>query len=85
MVQTVDMGFEVHVVVTLSKSPNETLMTALDHQFGSAHHEPGAKLVTITEHVSVSSEADAIEFVRSLVLAAIPPGSKITELTATPG
>ena len=72
-------------MVTFSKSPNETLMTALDHQFGSATHEAGSKLVTLTEHVSVSSESDAIDFVRGLVLTAIPPGSIISELTATPG
>jgi hypothetical protein len=79
------MGFEVHVVVTLQKSPSEALMTALDHQFGAATHPIGSKIVNITEHVSVSNEADAVEFVRSLVLAALPPGAKISDLTAAQG
>ena len=75
------MGFEVHVVVTLLKPPGEAVMTALDHQFESASHEAGTKTVTLTEHVSMSDESDAVEFVRSLVLDAVPPGSKITELS----
>ncbi len=79
------MGFDVHVVVILGKPPNEALMTALDHQFGAAEHEVGSRTVSLTEHVSVSSEADAVEFVRGLVLDAVPPGSKISEVTATPG
>jgi hypothetical protein len=45
----------------------------------------GTRTVTLKEHVSVSSEADALEFVRGLVLDAVPPGSKITEITATAG
>lgn len=60
-------------------------MTALDHQFGVASHEVGSKVVTLSEHVSVSSEEDAVAFVRDLVLGAVPPGSKISEITATPG
>jgi hypothetical protein len=83
--QTVAMGFEVHVVVTLTRPPNEALMTALDHQFGSASHEVGTRTVSLSEHVSVTSEADALEFVRGLVMDAVPPGSTITELTAIPG
>ncbi len=79
------MGYEVHVLVTLSKPPSEALMTALDHQFGSATHEHGTKTVKLSEHVSIPDEADAIGFVRSLVLDAIPPGSKISEISATPG
>ena len=79
------MGFEVHVVVTLTKPPNEALMTALDHQFGSATHDVGTRTVSLSEHVSVSSEADAIEFVRGLVLDAVPPGSKISEISAVAG
>ena len=78
------MGFEVHVVVVVRKPPNEAVMTALDHQFGAASHEAGSKTVTITEHVSVSSEEDAIGFVRSLVLDAVPQGSTISAVTATP-
>jgi hypothetical protein len=76
------MGFEVQVVVTLPKPPNEALMTALDHVFGSASHEIGTKTVALTEHVSMSDESDAVEFVRSLVIDAIPPGAKITEITS---
>lgn len=79
------MGFEVHVVVALPKPPNEALMAVLDHQFGAASHEPGSKIVSLTEHVSVASEADAVEFVRGLVLDAVPPGSKISEVTSAPG
>ena len=78
------MGFDVHVVVALPKPPNEALMTALDHQFEVASHEHGSKIVHLTEHVSVSSEADAVEFVRGLVLDAVPPGSKISEMTSVP-
>ena len=78
------MGFEVHVVVTLPTPASEALMTALDHQFGVASREAGSKTVSLTEHVSVANEADAIEFVRGLVLEAIPPGSKISEMTARP-
>ena len=70
------------VVVLLSRPPSEALMSALDHQFGSATHEHGTKLVHLSEHVSVASEADAVEFVRGLVLDAIPPGSKISEITS---
>ena len=69
------MGYEVHVVVTLTKPPSEALMTALDHQFGSATHEHGTKTVSLSEHVSVPDEADAIEFVRGLVVDAVPPGN----------
>lgn len=79
------MGFEVRVVVEFRASPHEPLITALDHQFGSVSHAAGSKTVTLTEHVSVSDQADAIEFVRGLVLDAIPDGSKISEITATPG
>ena len=82
MVQTGPMGFEVEVVVQLLKPPGEAVMTALDHQFESASHVAGTKIVTLTEHVSMSDEADAVEFVRALVLDAIPPGGKITDLTA---
>jgi len=78
------MGFEVHVVVVLPKSPNEAMMTALDHQFGTASHEAGSKIVHLTEHVSIASETDAVEFVRGLVLDAVPPGSKISEITSAP-
>jgi hypothetical protein len=78
------MGYEVHAVVTLQKAPSEALMTELDHKFGEASHVAGTKTVSLTEHLSVSNEGDAVEFVRSLVLDAVPPGSKISEITATP-
>ena len=84
MVQTVGMGYVVQVVVALRKPPTEALMTALDHQFGEASHQHGTKTVELTEHVSVNEEADAIAFVRSLVIDAIPEGSKIAEITSSP-
>lgn len=78
------MGYVVQVVVALRKPPSEALMTALDHQFREASHQHGTKTVELTEHVSVSDEADAIAFVRSLVIDAIPEGSKIAEIGASP-
>jgi hypothetical protein len=83
MVQTGTMGYAVHVQVTMKKSPSEHEVDVLDHQFGIVEHAHGAKVVTITEHVSVGGEADAIEFVRSLVLDAIPAGATITAISAT--
>ena len=83
MGQTGTMGFEVHVEVSVRKSPSEHEMDLLDHQFGEVTHEHGSKLVTITEHVSMGGADDAIEFVRSLVLDAVPAGSKITAISAT--
>jgi hypothetical protein len=79
------MGFEVHVLVTLKAVPNEKLMTELDHHFELARHDVGTKTVNVTEHVSMSDEADAIEFVRALVLEVVPDGSVITKVTTTPG
>lgn len=76
------MGFDVHVVVTLRKPPTEALMTELDHRFGAATHDVGTHLVELLEHVSVSSEADALAFVRSLVSDAIPQGSVISSISA---
>jgi hypothetical protein len=83
MVQTGRMGYAVHVQVAMKKSPNEHEVDVLDHQFGVVEHDHGAKTVTIIEHVSVGGEADAIEFVRSLVLDAIPAGATITSISAT--
>jgi hypothetical protein len=77
------MGFEVRIVVTLLKPPNEALMTALDHLFGEASHDVGTKTVTLTEHVSMSDETDAVAFVRSLVVDAIPEGAKIAEISCS--
>ena len=78
------MGFHVRATVNLRKAPNAALMTELDHHFGEAAHPVGTTIVTIREHVPMSEETDAIEFVRALVVDAVPPGSTITEITATP-
>ena len=75
------MGYDVHVEVALRALPTETLLAALDHQFEAVEHEPKSKTVSITEHVSVSDEADAVAFVRSLILDAVPDGSKISTIT----
>lgn len=83
MVKTAVMGFDVHAVITLRTAPSEALMTELDHRFGVASHEVGTKTVSITEHVSVADEADAIAFVRSLLDDAIPAGARVSELSAT--
>jgi hypothetical protein len=85
MVQTVAMGFDVHVVVALRALPTETLLAALDHQFELVEHEARSKSVTITERVSVAEESDAVEFVRALVLDAVPDGSKISGISAEAG
>ncbi len=77
MVQTAGMGFEVHIVVELRKPPTEALMSELDHKFEVAAHEHGTKTVSITEHVSVANEADAVAFVQSLVMDAMPENSKV--------
>jgi len=71
------MGFEVHIVVELRKPPTEALMSELDHKFEVAAHEHGTKTVSITEHVSVANQADAIAFVQSLVMDAMPENSKV--------
>ncbi|MCU1503766.1 MAG: hypothetical protein JWM12_3120 [Ilumatobacteraceae bacterium] len=78
------MGFEVQVVVTMSTPPSNALIAALDHQFEAVDHAAGTKVVTVTERVSVASESDAEAFVRGLVLDAVPPGSKISEVSSTP-
>ncbi len=77
MVQTARMGYDVHMVVELRKAPTEALMSELDHKFEVAAHEHGTKTVSITEHVSVADEADAIAFVRSLVMDALPDNAKV--------
>ncbi|CAB4362486.1 MAG: hypothetical protein F2681_12740 [Actinobacteria bacterium] len=71
------MGFEVHIVVELRKPPTEALMSELDHKFEVAAHEHGTRTVSITEHVSVANQADAIAFVQSLVMDAMPENSKV--------
>ena len=82
MGQTARMGFQVHAVVQLSSKPSDSLIKTLADHFEEAHHTPGTKLVAIMEHVSVPKAADAVDFVRSLLLDAVPQGSKITEIRA---
>ena len=79
------MGFDVEVVVTLKAAPTDVLMKELDHHFEVAGHQPGTKTVELIEQVAVADEADAIAFVKSLVLEAIPPNAVITSITAIPG
>ncbi|MGB8861951.1 MAG: hypothetical protein WCC60_22030 [Ilumatobacteraceae bacterium] len=79
------MGFDVEVVVTLKAAPTEVLMKELDHHFEVAAHRAGTTTVELIEHVAVADEADAIAFVRGLVLEAIPPNAVITSITAVPG
>jgi hypothetical protein len=78
------MGFDVEVQVTLKAAPGEALMRELDHHFEVAGHVGGTKTVELLEHVAVDNEADAVAFVRALVLDAIPDGATITSITATP-
>ena len=77
------MGFQVQAVVTFKKSPNEHAVDLLDHQFGTVHHDRGSTTVTITEHVSMHDVGDAVAFVRSLVLDAIPEGAVLASIDAT--
>lgn len=77
------MGFQVQAVVTFKKSPNEHAVDLLDHQFGTVHHDRGSTTVTITEHVSMNDHGDAVAFVRSLVLDAIPQGAVLASIDAT--
>lgn len=76
------MGFEVTVVAMLPSSPKSHALEELAHHFEVVEHPPGSKAVTISEHVSMPDEADAIAFVRSLVMDALPQGSKLTEISA---
>ncbi len=79
------MGFDVEVVVTLKAAPTDVLMKELDHHFEVAAHQPGTMTVELIEHVAVANEADAIAFVRSLVLDAIPASAVITSIVAVAG
>jgi hypothetical protein len=79
------MGFDVQAVVTLTRNPTNALLEALDHQFGAVQHEPGSKILTVLEHVATGDEGDAREFMRSLLVDAIPQGSTVTEITAVEG
>lgn len=82
MVQTGPMGFEVTVVAMLPSSPKGHALDELEHHFEVVAHPPGSKEVTISEHVSMPDEADAIAFVRALVMDALPQGSKLTQVSA---
>lgn len=79
------MGFDVEVVVTLKSPPTDVLMKELDHHFEVAAHQKGTMTVELIEHVAVANEADAIAFVRSLVLEAIPANAVITSIVAVAG
>ena len=79
------MGFDVEVVVTLKAPPTDVLMKELDHHFEVAAHQKGTMTVELIEHVAVANEADAIAFVRSLVLEAIPANAVITSMIAVAG
>jgi len=78
------MGYDVEVVVTLKASPTEALMSELDHHFEVAAHQAGTLTVELIEHVAINDEADAIAFVKSLVLEAIPANAVITSISAIP-
>jgi len=80
--QTAVMGFHVHAVVQWSTKPTDAQMATLADHFEEVEHAHGSKVITITEHVSVNDEADAIGFVRSLLLDAAPKGSTITSISA---
>ena len=77
------MGYDVSVVAVLRSSPKAHFLDVLADRFEALEHAPGSKTVKITEHVSVSDEADARAFVQSLVLDALPDGSTISDVTAT--
>ena len=76
------MGFEVSVVAVFKSPPKAHMLDVLGTQFELLDHAPGSKTVTITEHIAMSDEADAIAFVRSLVADALPDGSTIAAVTA---
>ena len=76
------MGYEVSVVAELRSPPKAHTLEVLADRFEVLEHAPGSKVVRITEHMSMSDEAGAIEFVRSLVAEALPDGARITEVTA---
>ena len=74
------MGFDVRVVATLRKVPTHHEVELLNDQFEAATHVHGSKVVEVREHVTGTSAADAIEFVRGLVLDALPDGATITDI-----
>lgn len=75
------MGFDVRVVATLRKPPSHHEVELLADQFEAASHTHGSKVVEIREHVTGTSAADAVEFVRGLVLDALPDGAVITAVS----
>ena len=81
--QTAVMAYDVRMVLELRKPPTEALMSELDHRFEVAEHVHGTKTVSVTERVSVSDEADAIAFVRSLVRDAVPETATVVSVGAT--
>lgn len=81
MVKTDAMGYTVTVVASFGSSPTNHVIEGLADHFGHVDHPQGSKIVTLTEHVAVSDEADAVALVRSLVGDALPDGTKIVELT----
>lgn len=76
------MGYDVTVVATLRTSPKAHVLEVLADHFEALEHAPGSTTVTITEHVAMSDEAAAVEFVRALVGDALPDGAKITGVTS---
>jgi hypothetical protein len=83
MVKTDVMGYTVKVVAAFRSSPTNHVIEGLADHFGSVDHPQGSKTVTLTEHVAVADEADAVALVRSLVEDALPDGTRIVELSAT--
>ena len=82
MVHNRGMGFEVTVEAVLPSSPKGHALEELEHHFEHVEHLVGSRSVTISEHVSMPNEADAVAFVRALVADALPQGSKVTSVTA---
>ena len=74
--------FEVTVVAQLPSPPKHHQLDVLADHFGATEHLPGSKQVSLTEHITMPEEADAIAFVRSLAEEALPEGSKIVQVTA---
>lgn len=78
------MGYDITVAVALRSSPRPHSLEVLADRFGAIEHEPGSKIVKITEHVAMPEEADAMAFVCALVADALPEGSKITGVSSKP-
>ena len=78
------MGYEVRAEVELRKVPHEHELDNLNHAFGAVEHALGSKAVTLIEHVAMSDESDALAFVSDLVRDAVPAGTSIISMVATP-